>query len=747
MLSTANPLHKRLALLIIFICLLVTACSTETGPAEPRDGTPASEALASSHEPTSASTASPAQTTPHEPVSTLSPASEPPPPQSTPALSGEYAGYDLISRIDGSTATIPLSEAALTSYLGTNEGFVHNTTPMAYLNLIDGSADIVFCTYPSEWEQEYAKDCGVEFEIVPVVNDALVFLVNAANPITSLSHEQLIDIYTGALTNWSEAGGSDKPIVPFQRQDNSGSQTLFYKLVMGDTPPMTPPSTLVYSEMGSLIDAVSSYENGEASLGYSMFYYVSDMYISSDIRLLSVDGVAPDRTSIAKGDYPFVTHYYAVLRKDTPEDHPVREYLRWLLSSEGQAVANNAGYVTLEPMDEPAAQLIMYPGATATNTTTSSGTGGGERRSNVRIKEERFTPIQSGKVEPAFEDENIDAAIGQWLDETYEALSSFSKDEETSYITNYETSGDLCFLHAWLRGTTETRRAVFDLTTGKQISLSDLFFDGFNYIEYINSVISADIEREASDISSEDRHVKRPFTGYPNDFKYFYLRGSDLAFEIMPDDPFFVRGGMYALQQEITIPLTSKISPWGGAHYELQKRVDANGVGYGVPFITGSPDDEAVNGKIQALAERLSEGFFNAQLAVDASLSFSSVEPAIGILGDVISVVYFESSMETSQNVIGDRVARVDFNMATGEDIDPLSFIPDNWWEHEFNAHYVVVGKTNYLLPVKDGYQPPNGVTYSDVLLQANDYWPYPVVEFIVTEPEGLMLDISMEIK
>lgn len=90
--------------------------------------------------------------------------------------------YNLIERIDGSTATIPLSEAALDAYLGGHEGLVHNRTGEAYRRLIEKECDIVFCTYPSQNEFEHAEQKGVELEITPVANDALVFINNIENP-------------------------------------------------------------------------------------------------------------------------------------------------------------------------------------------------------------------------------------------------------------------------------------------------------------------------------------------------------------------------------------------------------------------------------------------------------------------------------------------------------------------------------------------------------------------------------------
>jgi len=162
-----------------------------------------------------------------------------------------------VDRIDGSTATIPLTTAALQLLRGTAAGLHHNTTDTAYQNLIAGTKDVIFVTAPSPDELAAATAAGVELDVIPVVKDALVFLTNTANPVTGLTSQQVKDIYTGTTANWSQVGGADAAIIPYQRPVNSGSQTLFLQLAMGDTTPMDAPTALRPTSMGDLVDAVA----------------------------------------------------------------------------------------------------------------------------------------------------------------------------------------------------------------------------------------------------------------------------------------------------------------------------------------------------------------------------------------------------------------------------------------------------------------------------------------------------------
>lgn len=255
-------------------------------------------------------------------------------------------------KVDGSTVTIPLSEAVASAVMGISvdearQYILHNKTHRAYINLVDGNAGIIFVTSPSEEELKYAKDNGVELEVVPIVSEGFVFLTSSENPVKNLTLQQIRDIYSGKIVNWKDVGGEDKKIVAYQRPENSGSQTGMLDLVIGPDEIMPAPTEKVIAEMGSLVDAVAVYTNEEDAIGYSYYYYVTDMWKNEKVKLLAVEGVYPDKETISNGSYPLRTAYYAVLRADEPEGSNARRLLDWILSEQGQRLAEEAGYVRL----------------------------------------------------------------------------------------------------------------------------------------------------------------------------------------------------------------------------------------------------------------------------------------------------------------------------------------------------------------------------------------------------------------
>jgi len=260
---------------------------------------------------------------------------------------------DNFPTLDGSTVTIPLDEALMAKLTGKSIETVrpyvlHNKTHEAYVNLINKTVDLILVTSPSEEETALANQNGIELEVVPIVSEGFIFLTHKDNPVSSLTFKQIVDIYSGKITNWKEVGGKDELIMAYQRPVNSGSQTGFLDLVMKDVEPMIPPSTWIYAGMGDLIEAVADYDNAPDALGYSYYYFVTDMWGNDKVKLMKVDGIMPDKTSIANGTYPIQTAYYAVYRKDEAKNSDVRKIVAWILSDDGQQLMEESGYVKLD---------------------------------------------------------------------------------------------------------------------------------------------------------------------------------------------------------------------------------------------------------------------------------------------------------------------------------------------------------------------------------------------------------------
>lgn len=256
-------------------------------------------------------------------------------------------------KVDGSTATIPLSAAVYRYATGATKeeadaNIVHTKTTNSYLSLINGEVDLLIVYEPSQTVYETLETTSVKLNMKPIGLDAFVFLANESNPVTSLTQEEIIQIYSGKITNWSKVGGNDKEIIAFQRPDDSGSQTLMKKLVMKDIDMIEAPSTMKPTGMDEIITAIAEYNNNSNALGYSVFYYTQNMYNQPGLRYMPVNGIEPTSETIQEGEYPYINEFYAVIREDEPAASNAHKIFDWLTSTEGKTLIQELGYIPVK---------------------------------------------------------------------------------------------------------------------------------------------------------------------------------------------------------------------------------------------------------------------------------------------------------------------------------------------------------------------------------------------------------------
>ena len=250
--------------------------------------------------------------------------------------------------VDGAAAVFPVYSAFVNAvYPETTElwdGVLeYNNTVGGYAELGLKNTDIFFGAYPSEEQIAEAKSHGTEFVYTPIGYDAFVFFVHKDNPIDNLTTEQVQGIYTGEITNWSEVGGKDEKIAAYQRNEGSGSQSMLIRFMDGKEI-MEAPTEMVDDLMVGIVERVSDYRSKPGSIGFSFRYYLEGIIKNPDIKLLSIDGVAPTVENIKNGTYPITGPLYAVTWEGNNNEN-VNKLLEWVLSEEGQYIIEKTGYV------------------------------------------------------------------------------------------------------------------------------------------------------------------------------------------------------------------------------------------------------------------------------------------------------------------------------------------------------------------------------------------------------------------
>lgn len=269
-------------------------------------------------------------------------------------IPGKYAmnTAEGFPRLDGAYALYPIYAAMVQGmypeHLATNRQYLDtHGSDYVYQALLNGECNLIFALTPSKKQQEDAEKAGLKYELTPFCKDAFVFYVNAKNPVDNLTTEQIKGIYSGKITDWKEVGAPfSTKIVPFQRNEGSGSQTTLQKF-MGDTPIMPPLKEDRLGGMGEIINDTANYRNYKAALGFSFRYYSTELLRNDQIKLLSVDGVAPTIENIRNGSYPLVATAYMVTVR--PRSENMRRIVDFMLSPEGQKLVEETGYVPVAP--------------------------------------------------------------------------------------------------------------------------------------------------------------------------------------------------------------------------------------------------------------------------------------------------------------------------------------------------------------------------------------------------------------
>ena len=253
--------------------------------------------------------------------------------------------------LDGAAAVFPVYSSFINAVYPDDvkyqeAPFYYNNTSLGYQKLARKETDIFFGAYPSAEQIEYASENNTEFEYTPIGKEGFVFFVNKDNPVNNLTTEQVKGIYSGKITNWKEVGGKDEKIVAFQRKEDSGSQSML-KRFMEDTKLMNPPREHIIDTMSGITDVVSNYRNYSNSIGFSFRYYMEGIIKNPDIKLISIDGVAPTLDNISSDSYPITTNLYAVTYKNNSNPN-VKLLIDWILSDEGQEIIENTGYARIK---------------------------------------------------------------------------------------------------------------------------------------------------------------------------------------------------------------------------------------------------------------------------------------------------------------------------------------------------------------------------------------------------------------
>ena len=190
-----------------------------------------------------------------------------------------------------------------------------------------------------------AQSKGVDPVEHIIARDAIAVIVNPENPVSELTLQQISDIYSGKITNWTEVGGEDRPIVKLSRETNSGTHVYFLETVLrlGNKEDKTLFSmdTLLLPSSEGIISEVRDNPN---AIGYDGLGYVPD-----DLKMIAIAKeaggayVLPSIETVNDKTYAIARDLY--MYTDGEPTGLIKEYLDWIISDEAQAIVAELGFV------------------------------------------------------------------------------------------------------------------------------------------------------------------------------------------------------------------------------------------------------------------------------------------------------------------------------------------------------------------------------------------------------------------
>ena len=168
-----------------------------------------------------------------------------------------------------------------------------------------------------------------------IARDGLAMIAHPDNPVSDLTLEQVRDIYSEKISDWSEVGGVAARIHIIAREEGSGTRGAFEDLVMGDA--VITPRAIIQDSNGAIRQLVAG---DPRSIGF-----ISAGLVDETVKYLELDGVAPTWRNLREGDYQLFRPFLFVT--DGWPEGLAKEFIDFTLSPDGQRVLIDEGLVSL----------------------------------------------------------------------------------------------------------------------------------------------------------------------------------------------------------------------------------------------------------------------------------------------------------------------------------------------------------------------------------------------------------------
>ncbi|MDR0971167.1 MAG: phosphate ABC transporter substrate-binding protein [Bacteroidales bacterium] len=248
------------------------------------------------------------------------------------ALIIAFAGLNVNGqKVKGSDSVLPLSQNEAQAYQkkGGNVSVTGGGSGVGIAALIDGTTDIAQSSRELKFsERAKLKSLKKDIKEVTIARDALTVIINPNNKVKKLTVEQLEKIFTGEITNWKQVGGDDMKIIVYCRESSSGTYEFFKEHVMNNK--NYASSVLSLPATGAVVQSV---KQTKGAIGYIGLAYVTE-------------GIKEVEVMKDNKKFPIIRpllYFY-----DVKNEKKVKPFIDFVLSSEGQNIVKQTGYLPVK---------------------------------------------------------------------------------------------------------------------------------------------------------------------------------------------------------------------------------------------------------------------------------------------------------------------------------------------------------------------------------------------------------------
>ncbi len=254
---------------------------------------------------------------------------------------GELSGTLTIS---GSSALLPLMEQSIEKfskkYPEVEISAQAGGSGTGLAQVLEGNVDIGNSDVLAK--EKLPDDRAEELVDHKVIAQGFAIVVSKKLGIKDLTKNQIKDIFSGKITNWSEIGGPDTEIFIDHRKSGSGTRATFENTMLdGD-------ASLVNESIGVMQDSngavLSAMKENEGAISYVSLAYMNNQEAKDVLDVVSIDKVSPDKANICDGSYPFWSYGHMYTKGEATS--PAKEFIEFVSSKENSEGLDSLGFIS-----------------------------------------------------------------------------------------------------------------------------------------------------------------------------------------------------------------------------------------------------------------------------------------------------------------------------------------------------------------------------------------------------------------